>query len=349
MNKKKILIWGEFPPKTTTGISISNQAIYNILLDADFTINVIEEFTWNKSPLTKIMSLCLSKLSVLYKSLFTKTDLFYFTISLSVFGLFKVIAMILPFYLFSRKTKRIGHIHRGDIQEFVQAKKWNNKLLQFVLRRTDLLVVLSEQFKKDIEQLFSHKQIAVLHNTSFFEKEKIVKREYNKNFVCISNYIESKGIENLVDCFIDRELNNLNLSVYGQVYDQSYYEKLERKASVNIKLNKAIDHSHIASVLEQADCLILPSWNEGQPIIILEAMSLGIPVISTKVGDVPNIFGTDYPFLSEPKETNALKETIRRFDAFTDKQDLSEYLFKRYKVYYSNEHYKEKVLKIFFI
>lgn len=340
-------MWGEFPPKTTTGISISNQAIYDILQSADFKINLIEEFTWNKSPLRKIISLLLTKLRILYKSLFAKTDLFYFTISLSVFGLFKVMAMILPFYLFSRKTKRIGHIHRGDIEKFAQEKKWNRKLLGFVLNRTDVVVVLSEQFKKDLEQLFSHKQIAVLHNTSSFEKEKNVKREYNKNFVCISNYIESKGIEDLVDCFNDRELISLNLSVYGQIYDQSYYKKLEKKASANIKLNKALDHGHIASVLEQADCLIFPSWNEGQPIIILEAMSLGIPIISTTVGDIPNILGKDYPFLSEPKDANALKEIIRRFDQLSDKFDLSEYLLKRYKAYYSNEHYKEKVLSIF--
>jgi glycosyltransferase involved in cell wall biosynthesis len=341
-------MWGEFPPKTTTGISISNQAIYDILQSADFKINLIEEFTWNKSPLRKIISLLLTKLRILYKSLFAKTDLFYFTISLSVFGLFKVMTMILPFYLFSRKTKRIGHIHRGDIEKFAHEKKWNRKLLGFVLNRTDVVVVLSEQFKKDLEQLFSHKQIAVLHNTSSFEKEKNVKREYNKNFVCISNYIKSKGIEDLVDCFNDQELNSLNLSVYGQVYDQSYYEKLEKKASANIKLNKALDHGHIASVLEQADCLILPSWNEGQPIIILEAMSVGIPIISTTVGDIPNILGKDYPFLSEPKDANALKEIIRRFDQLFDKYDLSQYLFKRYKAYYSNEHYIEMVQKIFF-
>lgn len=347
MSRKNILIWGEFPPKTITGISISNQNIGAILEKHGFLVSNLEEYSWNKNILVKILHLIQQNLKVLVIAISNKIDIFYFTISLSVFGLFKVMVMILPFYIFSRKTKRIGHIHRGDIQQFVQSKKMNRKLLQFVLRRTDLVVVLSEQFKKDVEQLFHHSQLAVLHNTSSIEKVRIEKREYGRKFVCISNYIESKGIENLVECFNDQELKNLNLSVYGQVYDQSFYEKLEKKALANIKLNNALDHGQIGSVLEQADCLILPSWNEGQPIILLEAMSLGLPIISTNVGDIPQMLGRDYSFYAKPRDVASLENAILRFDKMDNKKGLSEYLYQRYRSNYSNEDYKKKVLEIF--
>ena len=47
MSKKKIYIWGEFPTKTHTGVSISNEQILNFLTESGCEVKVCEEFSWS--------------------------------------------------------------------------------------------------------------------------------------------------------------------------------------------------------------------------------------------------------------------------------------------------------------
>ncbi|MBB1060613.1 glycosyltransferase family 4 protein [Marilutibacter spongiae] len=66
------------------------------------------------------------------------------------------------------------------------------------------------------------------------------------------------------------------------------------------------------SVYPRIDCLVLPSLSEGMPLTVLEAMSHGLPVIASAVGDVPRLLsGTDHGRLVPPGELGALVDSMR--------------------------------------
>ena len=66
-------------------------------------------------------------------------------------------------------------------------------------------------------------------------------------------------------------------------------------------------------LLNMADAYILPSYNEGLPISVLEAMSYKLPIISTKVGGIPEILEDGINgFIMEPGDKKAIKEAIDR-------------------------------------
>jgi len=347
MNKRKILICGEFPPATITGISVSNQQIFNLLKNDGLVVDCIEEITWNKNIIGKCLQLFQIHFKVLGKSLFQRYDIFYYNIPLSVFGLLKDIFLILPFSLFSNKTTTLGHIHRGDIKEFVHHGRLNRLLFRFVLKRSRKIIVLSDSLMKDLESFYPHPDILILPNTSAIESKTMANKEYERSFICIANYIQTKGISDLVACFSDDEMKDYKLSIFGNIYDREFFNELKNQASNNIQFNKAVKREEIKEILKKFDTLILPSWNEGQPIILLEAMSVGIPVITTDVGDIPDMLGVDYPFLAKPQNKRSLKEAIKKFDQTKEKKRVSEYLFQRYHAKYSNDNYQKKVLNIF--
>ena len=67
--------------------------------------------------------------------------------------------------------------------------------------------------------------------------------------------------------------------------------------------------AHLASL----DVLILPSVMDGRPVVVLEALALGVPVIATRVGGLPALVRDgETGFLVEPGDTEAMARHLRR-------------------------------------
>jgi len=71
-----------------------------------------------------------------------------------------------------------------------------------------------------------------------------------------------------------------------------------------------IPHKKIAEYMKNADFIILPSWSEGLPTVLVEAMACGLPVIATNVGGIPEIINKDVGILVEPKNPEKLAKGI---------------------------------------
>ncbi|WP_318476134.1 glycosyltransferase family 4 protein [Photobacterium leiognathi] len=84
----------------------------------------------------------------------------------------------------------------------------------------------------------------------------------------------------------------------------------------NVKWHGAVED--MATSWEQLDLLLIPSRAEGLPMAALEAMAHGIPVIGTKVGDLPCL--VDSRWLVEPYEWSKLVWYIVCFDSMTNKE-----------------------------
>src|SRR4029079_10891945 len=63
-------------------------------------------------------------------------------------------------------------------------------------------------------------------------------------------------------------------------------------------------------LLARADLFVLSSLSEGLPVVILEAMAAGLPVISTRVGGVPEVLTPEAGWLCEPGRTDSLVAAI---------------------------------------
>ncbi|MHA1197892.1 MAG: glycosyltransferase family 4 protein [Candidatus Heimdallarchaeaceae archaeon] len=73
---------------------------------------------------------------------------------------------------------------------------------------------------------------------------------------------------------------------YGSLYD-SLKTRFENEKRV--KIFGAIEHSQVPEILAKSNILIQPSFWEGSPTTIIEAMAMGIPVIGAEIGDIPRL------------------------------------------------------------
>lgn len=133
-------------------------------------------------------------------------------------------------------------------------------------------------------------------DTKFFKKKK--KKKKNKELIIstISNITEVKG----VDIFLETASRVLNKNpkakfyfVGGKVKNQENYAKKIQQIHLNMekKISKKIIFKgmclNIKNILEKTDIFVCTSNSEGGPIALWEAMSMSIPVVSTKVGGAP--------------------------------------------------------------
>jgi teichuronic acid biosynthesis glycosyltransferase TuaC len=125
----------------------------------------------------------------------------------------------------------------------------------------------------------------------------------------------AKGVEDLLAAFalIAPHHPNVRLAIVG---DGSVRAKAEKQAAalpgrILVPGGRPLDE--VSRWMAACDLLTLPSWNEGTPNVVLEALASGRPVVATRVGGIPDLI--DRPSLGElvdPRNPQALADALVR-------------------------------------
>lgn len=153
------------------------------------------------------------------------------------------------------------------------------------------------------------------------EEEKII------NIVCVGRLTPSKGQNILVDAIenISKVNKNFKLTLIGGGEDYEYIkEKIKSKnLSSFIDLRGPVAHEVVRDSLGNADIFVLPSFAEGIPVALMEAMAMKIPVISTKINGIPELIEHGKNgFLVEASNEESLRKIL--IDLLNRKIDLDE-------------------------
>lgn len=132
-------------------------------------------------------------------------------------------------------------------------------------------------------------------------QERIAKSgdEHVWKLVYIARLVPIKGLLDLLSSMDELRRHgfpNLHLDVLGPTeHVPEYYEAcLAKIESLGLSDYVTIHGTvNVRDMLDQFDLLVLPSYNEGQPIVVLEAMAAGIPTVGTEVGGMRQLIGDD--------------------------------------------------------
>jgi len=352
MRKKKIKFYGEIPPKTVHGASISN--FINIqLLIKHFDVEIIEEFSnlkyHNQFSFYKLISFFNSLIKLIKSSISHKSDYFYGVIYLSTFGILKNIISTLIFKIFNSKSKVILHFHRSDFRKFISTKI-NNTLFRILNLFVDEFILLSKRQKIDLP---TECNSSILYNTIELELlGQEITNNSNDYILYIGNYIEEKGILDLILAikkYNNENFNKLKLICHGNVVNHFFYKLIQEEVKDEdyIILNGPIYNEQKMNLIKNAKFTILPSYNEGVPLTLLESISVGTPMIITNVGYVNEVLGDNYPLYCNAKDINSIISCFISFDKIDNKLEFKNYLFQIYKNNFSHKFHQDQLLKIF--
>lgn len=211
------------------------------------------------------------------------------------------------------KKKIVFHIHGGAFDEFyhLECNKLQKKYINYIFNKVDLILVLSKEWKTKILTYSDNKNVKVLHNAVEIPETNLYNSNSN-NITLLGRLSEEKGVYDLIEVVNDiLKIKNVNFILAGD----GDLEKLKTTIKLkNVKSTEVlgwIDSKQKCELLKNTSILVLPSYHEGLPMAILEAMSYGIPVVATNVGGIPSIIKDNYNgFLIKPGDNSNLKECI---------------------------------------
>jgi colanic acid/amylovoran biosynthesis glycosyltransferase len=144
--------------------------------------------------------------------------------------------------------------------------------------------------------------------------------------LCVGRLVAAKGQRVLLEAFarLRAEGLALRLRYVGDGPDRVNLEGFARSAGLEgaVIFEGALNHDRALALVEQADLFVLPSFAEGIPVALMEAMALGVPCISTFVAGIPELIRHEQDGLLVP--AGSVDELATAIAALAKDQSLRE-------------------------
>lgn len=177
------------------------------------------------------------------------------------------------------------------------------------LKSCDLIFLETKNAIKHLRQLINCNEkiqwFPNVRNRTLYVKDT---NDFNKKLVFMSHVSDEKGIGDLLKVF-KKLPSDYKLDIYGAIKEKKYVGFDWEAFGINYK--GQISSEEVVRRLQDYSILLLPSYREGYPGIIIESMSVGIPSISTNVGGIPEIIENGKNgIIVPPGDIEALKNAI---------------------------------------
>ena len=211
--------------------------------------------------------------------------------------------------------KIILHCNASRFDVFYEnSNQFKQKFIQGILNSATLLIVVSEQWRKYFANLSLNVPIKVLYNPVSFPENIPLIAQPKPIVLSLGRLGERKGTYDILKAIplILATFPKTKFCLGGDGDIQQVKNILSKESwGQNVELLGWVQGKEKAKNLQQASIFLLPSYNEGLPLAILEAMSYGIPVISTPVGGIPEaVIDGKTGFLIQPGDITAIAEKV---------------------------------------
>lgn len=157
-------------------------------------------------------------------------------------------------------------------------------------KNVDLFLCLTEFAKACfIEAGTPGEKLCVRHNCVADPGERTVPASKSHQLAYIGRLAGEKGVRGLLEAWQLARVENFELLVVG---DGPERKALEAMRVPGVRFTGAVEHGTVLETLRSVRCLVFPSlWFEGEPMIVVEALAAGTPVLASDVGGISELLG----------------------------------------------------------
>jgi colanic acid/amylovoran biosynthesis glycosyltransferase len=209
-------------------------------------------------------------------------------------------------------------VHGPD--EFYDAKgEW----LDEKIAATDFIVCISQFARSQLMKLAPaqhwHKLAVCPLGVDTEHFRPLAKQASTETFrlLCVGRLAPAKGQRILIEaCRLLRERGRaFQLELVGDGPDRPELEAAMQTYGLQgqVRFRGALNHDEVHGCYRAADAFVLPSFAEGVPVVLMEAMASGVPCVTTRITGIPELIRHDCDgLLVTPSDVEALAEAIER-------------------------------------
>lgn len=289
----------------------------------DIAIHYVPTYI-EKSKIVIALYFLIAYIRVLFHLIFGKYDVLY--VHTAERGSFYRKAMLIEL-AHKVGVKTVIHHHAAEFEEFYSSSN-RKEYLKKILELADLNIVLSNRLIRMITDKAPKSNVKVLYNAVNTYPE----NPYNQdatNILFLGRFGKRKGIYDLLVALREIE-SELDTSVKLYLCGDGEIDEVKNKVE-EYGLENRVEHvgwiegKQKIEFFKNSMVNILPSYNEGLPMTILETMSYGIPNISTKIASIPEVIVDGVNgYMIKPGDIEALKKLLLEISADKKKRiDMS--------------------------
>ncbi|NEQ04545.1 MAG: glycosyltransferase family 4 protein [Moorea sp. SIO4E2] len=228
--------------------------------------------------------------------------------------------MILMLVALAFDVPVVLHAHGSEYKLFYTGlPQWAKRIISSLFRQSAYLIVLSQSWKNFYQSSFGLKaeQVVILPNPVEFPSKIPERTSCNQIMLVFLGQIgQRKGVFDLIRAFASLPPEHKTCSKLILAGDGEVEQACQLVESLDlgdyIKVPGGIDSGQRDALLAKANIFVLPSYNEGLPMALLEAMGWGLPVITTPVGGIPEVVThAENGLIINPGDIEQLSDTLK--------------------------------------
>lgn len=243
------------------------------------------------------------------------------------------------------------HVHGSSFDEFVERAPAPLRWLQFaVFDACDAVVVLSDYWKDVVAPVTDPDRVVALPNAVDLEDFTAGYDAEVPHLIFLSNHVERKGVREFVEAVetLEEEAGGefrVTIAGSGPLSDRA--ERLAERYE-NVEYAGYVSEEEKRDLLAEGSIYVLPTYAEGLPIAVLEAMAGGNAVVSTTVGSIPGVVDEGVGITVEPKDVDALTDALRELlDDPERVEEMGREARRRVEAEYSWDAVMERLLELY--
>ena len=362
MNKYKLLFLVQLPPPVH-GVSainkfLINSELFNLHFESSRVIptDLSKEISeiQNLSPI-KLLRFGLFYLRVFWSLVFFRPSHAYYTIPPVGIGFLKELPVVLLLKLF--RVRCIYHIHGKGVDNWTQKNPQLKHFYRFVFNSSSIIHLSQLLYIRDFASLgLRNVKYDIVANgilEDYVESKVFVETE-RLRIIFMSNLFSSKGIWLAFDILdlASRDINKtIEFNIIGSVPSKENQKRLENlirdSSKFSIKYHGAKYGREKYNILREMDLALFPTLNDTFPLVVLEFLSMGIPVVASDQGAIPEILTAETGAIFQSGDIKSGSSSLKMFVSMylNNPAFIKEKCVALYNENYTKKHFEARMLK----